>query len=83
MYYEIILGLDFKEYNFLVNPDNIFTGDLLLNGSAGRTDLPGGNPDLMRDSLNRLSKLPGKLLMYPGHGKSISLDKAIDALIYE
>ena|SRR5690554_6263213 len=48
--------------------DNIFVGDTLFSGSVGRTDLPMGNPVIMRQSLQRLMQLPGHLKVYSGHG---------------
>jgi glyoxylase-like metal-dependent hydrolase (beta-lactamase superfamily II)/rhodanese-related sulfurtransferase len=48
--------------------DRVFTGDTLLIGATGRTDLPGGDPDALYDSLfNRLLKLDPSLLVYPAH----------------
>ncbi len=46
----------------------IFTGDLLLIGQAGRSDLPGGNAGEQYDSLmNKIYPLPDATKMYPGH----------------
>lgn len=48
--------------------DRVFTGDTLLIGATGRTDLPTGNADAMYDSLfNRLLRLDPKLTVYPAH----------------
>lgn len=48
--------------------ENIFTGDLLLIGQAGRSDLPGGNAEEHYDSLmNKILPLPDTIKMYPGH----------------
>jgi glyoxylase-like metal-dependent hydrolase (beta-lactamase superfamily II)/rhodanese-related sulfurtransferase len=48
--------------------DRIFTGDTLLIGGTGRTDLPTGDPDALYDSLfNRLLKLDPALKVYPAH----------------
>jgi rhodanese-related sulfurtransferase len=48
--------------------DNIFTGDLLLIGQAGRSDLPGGNPDEQYDSLfGKILPLADQTRIYPGH----------------
>ncbi len=48
--------------------DNLFTGDLLLIGQAGRSDLPGGNPEEQYESLmNKILPLPDHFRMYPGH----------------
>lgn len=52
----------------LLAGDNVFTGDLLLIGQAGRSDLPGGNPEEQYDSLfNRILPLPDRTKIYPGH----------------
>lgn len=47
--------------------DCLFTGDTLFRGSMGRTDLPTGDPEQMRASLQKLSALPDGLKVYPGH----------------
>jgi glyoxylase-like metal-dependent hydrolase (beta-lactamase superfamily II) len=48
--------------------DKIFTGDTLLLGSCGRTDLGGGSPDLLYESLTeKLLRLPGATEVYPAH----------------
>lgn len=46
----------------------LFTGDTLFCGGVGRTDMPGGSDIKLRQSLNKLSQLPGHLIVYPGHG---------------
>jgi glyoxylase-like metal-dependent hydrolase (beta-lactamase superfamily II)/rhodanese-related sulfurtransferase len=48
--------------------DAIFTGDLLLVGQAGRSDLPGGDPGQQYDSLTRkILTLSDDTRIYPGH----------------
>ena len=48
--------------------DSLFTGDLLLIGQAGRSDLPGGNSEEQYDSLfGKILPLPNYVKMYPGH----------------
>jgi glyoxylase-like metal-dependent hydrolase (beta-lactamase superfamily II)/rhodanese-related sulfurtransferase len=48
--------------------DRVFTGDTLLIGATGRTDLPSGDPDALYDSLfNRLLRLEPALNVYPAH----------------
>jgi hydroxyacylglutathione hydrolase len=48
--------------------NKLLTGDTLFVGECGRTDLPGGNPKSMCDSLlNKLSKLDDSIEVYPGH----------------
>jgi glyoxylase-like metal-dependent hydrolase (beta-lactamase superfamily II) len=54
----------------LVGEKLVFTGDTLFAGSIGRTDFPGGSMTDMRLSLKKLSSLPDKLLVYPGHGET-------------
>lgn len=45
----------------------IFTGDVLLIGSVGRTDFQNGSPESMFDTLQRLKKLPDDTMVLPGH----------------
>ncbi|HXF46606.1 MAG TPA: MBL fold metallo-hydrolase [Burkholderiaceae bacterium] len=48
--------------------DRLFTGDTLLLGGTGRTDLPSGDPDALYDSLfNRVLKLDPALKVHPAH----------------
>lgn len=59
----------FPKYNAL------FTGDTLFAGSIGRTDLPGGDDALMRQSLAKLSRLPDATAIYPGHGPTSAIGR--------
>ncbi|HVH69165.1 MAG TPA: MBL fold metallo-hydrolase [Gemmatimonadales bacterium] len=46
-----------------------FAGDVLFQGSIGRTDLPGGDFDTLRKSIEReLLTLPDSTIVYSGHG---------------
>lgn len=52
----------------LVTEDRIFTGDTLLIGGTGRTDLPTGDPNQLFDSLfGRVLQLDPSLKVYPAH----------------
>jgi glyoxylase-like metal-dependent hydrolase (beta-lactamase superfamily II)/rhodanese-related sulfurtransferase len=52
----------------LVMSDRVFTGDTLLIGGTGRTDLPTGDPHELFESLfEKLLKLPAEMLVYPAH----------------
>jgi glyoxylase-like metal-dependent hydrolase (beta-lactamase superfamily II)/rhodanese-related sulfurtransferase len=48
--------------------DRLFTGDTLLMGATGRTDLPSGNAEALYDSLfNGILKLDPELKVFPAH----------------
>ena len=52
----------------------MFSGDLLFAGSIGRTDLPGGDPAAMMDSLARVClTLPDETAVLPGHGPQTTI----------
>jgi len=52
----------------LVSEDRLFTGDTLLIGGTGRTDLPSGDPAALYDSLfNGILKLDPALKVFPAH----------------
>lgn len=66
-----------------IGEETIFTGDLVVyadeafeDGSFGRTDLPGGDREVLLESIDRvLSALPGTVeSMYPGHGPAFHGD---------
>lgn len=47
----------------------LITGDTLFQGSIGRTDLYGGDLEMLMDSIIiKLMGLPDETLVYPGHG---------------
>ena len=53
--------------------DVLFSGDTLFAGSCGRVDLPGGDWNAIRNSLERLAELDDAIIVYPGHGESTTL----------
>ena len=70
--------------------DVIFTGDTLLKGEIGRIDVTEGDKHIMKESLKRISKLPPRIIIYPGHGESTMLsnelkynNKFIEAMEWE
>jgi glyoxylase-like metal-dependent hydrolase (beta-lactamase superfamily II) len=47
----------------------VIAGDVLFQGSVGRTDLPGGDMDtLMRSIRGQLLTMPDEVIIYSGHG---------------
>jgi glyoxylase-like metal-dependent hydrolase (beta-lactamase superfamily II) len=60
--------LHFAPLNMLI------AGDTLFAGSIGRTDLPGGNPRQIIDSIaSRLLVLPDETRVLPGHGQETTI----------
>jgi glyoxylase-like metal-dependent hydrolase (beta-lactamase superfamily II) len=52
----------------------VIAGDTLFNGSIGRTDLPGGNPRQIIESIEtRLLPLSDDTRVLPGHGPSTTI----------
>ncbi|MBM4142313.1 MAG: MBL fold metallo-hydrolase [Lentisphaerae bacterium] len=51
----------------------LFTGDTLFAGSAGRTDLPGGDAAALAASLRKLAGLPDATRLHCGHGPRTTL----------
>lgn len=56
----------------------LFVGDLIFAGGFGRTDLPGGSAQHLRESLGRLVKLEGNWTIFPGHGPTTDLRAELD-----
>ncbi len=48
----------------------LICGDVIFRGSIGRVDLPGGNGQQLKQSIEKLSKLKVDLIL-PGHGPAI------------
>jgi glyoxylase-like metal-dependent hydrolase (beta-lactamase superfamily II) len=57
----------------------VIAGDVLFNGSIGRSDLPGGDPiTLIRGIKEKLMTLPRETIVYPGHGPSTTIGHEYD-----
>ena len=46
----------------------LFTGDVIFDGGIGRTDFPEGDPESLKGSIERMSRLETETLL-PGHGE--------------
>jgi len=57
----------------LIGSDLCVSGDLLFEGSIGRTDLPFCDPSAMQRSLQRLTTLAPALQVLTGHGPSTTI----------
>lgn len=52
------------------------SGDVLFNGSIGRTDLPQGDHNLLIEGIKtKLLTLPSSTIIYPGHGPATTIKK--------
>ena len=59
---------------YLKDSSFCISGDVLFNENIGRTDLPGGNYDVLISSIkNKLLTLPDEVVIYPGHGDETSI----------
>lgn len=55
--------------------DVLLSGDVLFEGSVGRTDLPGGDWPTLLDSIRTLvERFPVATRVLPGHGEETTLD---------
>lgn len=56
--------------------DVMLAGDTLFSGSIGRTDLPGGDPELMGETLRtKVLTLPDETVVLPGHGPATTIGR--------
>lgn len=80
------LELDELKFEFMSTPghsngcmlifckDVIFTGDTVLEGTVGRTDLYGSNDSLMIQSVRKIAALEKNYTLLCGHGKPSTLE---------
>jgi hydroxyacylglutathione hydrolase len=53
---------------------SVFCGDLVFQGSIGRTDLRGGSMSQLLESVRKyIWVMPGDTVIYPGHGPSTTI----------
>lgn len=57
-----------KDHRFIIS------GDVLFQGSVGRTDLPGGDFEVLERSIKtQLYTLPPDVIVHPGHGEATTI----------
>ena len=53
-----------------------FSGDVIFQEGYGRTDLPGGNQQLLLQNIKyKILTLPSHTILYPGHGLSTTVEE--------
>lgn len=62
----------FKEIN------SLFCGDFIFLESIGRCDLPTGDTNTMKESINKIKDYPKNMIIYPGHGPKTTLQYEIN-----
>jgi glyoxylase-like metal-dependent hydrolase (beta-lactamase superfamily II) len=62
--------------------DKLISGDTLFANGFGRYDLHGGNANELSESLASLKTLDPELRIYPGHGDTAKLGRALENLLY-
>lgn len=55
----------------------LITGDTLFIGGCGRSDLPGGDPGTLFESLKKIRALPSDLHICPGHDYGVVPERAL------
>ena len=64
-------------YTFVID-NHLFCGDLIFQGSVGRTDLPGGDMDQLLNSIAGLvRRFPPDATVHCGHGPDTSLGREL------
>jgi hydroxyacylglutathione hydrolase len=65
-------------YTFALGDAHLFAGDLIFQGSVGRTDLPGGDMDeLLRSVAGLVRRFPPDIAVHCGHGPDTSLGREL------
>jgi hydroxyacylglutathione hydrolase len=61
----------------IVGEKFVMVGDLVFEGGGvGRTDIPGGDESLLKESIRRILEFPEDFWVYPGHGKPFKIGDA-------
>jgi glyoxylase-like metal-dependent hydrolase (beta-lactamase superfamily II) len=71
-------GHSLGSYTYAIDETDLFVGDLLFQGSVGRTDLPGGDMDQLLSSVAELvRRFPPDAAVHCGHGPDTSLGREL------
>lgn len=58
------------------SPQIVLVGDVIFDGSIGRTDFPDGSFEDLKNGIHqKLFTLPDDTILYPGHGSSTTVGK--------
>lgn len=61
---------------YIKEMNTAITGDVIFDGSIGRTDLPGGSFEVLeKNILEQVYSLPEETVLCPGHGKTTTVGK--------
>ena len=62
----------------LLGESFLFSGDTLFELSVGRSDFPGGNGKVLKESLRKLARIvPETTVVYPGHGQETTMEREL------
>ncbi|MEQ2526173.1 MBL fold metallo-hydrolase [Robertmurraya yapensis] len=65
---------------YFKNDGFVVAGDALFQGSIGRTDLPGGNHEVLISSIHKkLLVLPEETIVLSGHGETTTIENEMDS----
>ena len=67
---------------YFKNENIMFVGDFIFKETIGRTDLPSGSVNEMKESINKIKKFDKNLIIYPGHGEYTTLDYELKNNLY-
>lgn len=71
-------GHSLGAYTYAIGEADLFVGDVLFQGSIGRTDLPGGDMDQLLNSIAGLvRRFPPDAVVHCGHGPDTSLGREL------
>jgi glyoxylase-like metal-dependent hydrolase (beta-lactamase superfamily II) len=71
-------GHSLGAYTYAIGETDLFVGDVLFQGSIGRTDLPGGDMDQLLNSIAGLvRRFPPDAVVHCGHGPDTSLGREL------